>query len=55
LNFDKVNQNTIRCYIDMMTVQYIDNILVFPQYSKCIQVVGDNIYIPTEDDGMYRI
>ena len=55
LNFDKVNQNIIRCYIDMMTVQYINNILVFPQYSKCIQVVGNNIYIPTENNGMYRI
>ena len=40
--------NTIKCYIEMMTIQYIDKKLIIPQYSKCIQVINNSIYIPTK-------
>ena len=43
-----------KCYINHMTIQYIDNILIIPTYSKCIQVKKDSIYIPCKD-GFYKI
>jgi len=42
----------IKCFINMMTIQYIDKKLIIPQYSKCIQVIHNSIYIPTMD-GFY--
>ena len=42
----------IKCFINMMTIQYIDKNLIIPQYSKCIQVIDNSIYIPTMD-GFY--
>jgi hypothetical protein len=50
-----INMNCFeKCYIDMMTIKYIDNVLIIPEYSKCIQVKKDCIYIPCVD-GFYKI
>lgn len=46
--------NNIKCYIEMMTIQYVDMKLIIPQYSKCIQVINNNIYIPTKK-GFYLL
>ena len=37
------------CFFDMMTIKYVDSMLVIPTYSKCIQVINDSIYIPSSD------
>jgi hypothetical protein len=46
--------SSIKCFIDMMTIKYIEGTLHIPQYSKCIQVVDDSIYIPCTG-GMYKL
>ena len=52
---DHVTMNCFeKCHIDHMTIKYIDNTLIIPQYSKCIQVKENNIYIPCID-GIYLL
>lgn len=46
--------SVIKCHIEMMTIKYIDGKLEIPQYSKCIQVIENSIYIPSVD-GFYLI
>lgn len=43
-----------KCYINMMTIQYNNNKLQIPQYSKCIQVINKTLYIPCIN-GIYNI
>ena len=46
----------IKCYIETMCIKYIENALVIPQYSKCIQVIKELsiIYIPCIN-GLYKL
>lgn len=44
----------VKCYIDMMTITYLGGKLQFPQYSKCIQVIDNSIYVPC-NNGIYLI
>jgi len=44
----------IKCYIEMMTIKYVENTIIIPQYSKCIQVNQSIIYIPCVN-GFYKI
>jgi hypothetical protein len=45
-----------KCYVRSMTIKYSNNFLIIPKYSHCIQVIDNNIYIPTKDkNGFYII
>jgi hypothetical protein len=43
-----------KCYVSSMTMKYIKNEIIIPQYSYCIQVIDDNIYIPCKN-GFYKL
>ncbi len=44
-----------KCYVRSMSIKYSNNNLIIPKYSRCIQVIDNNIYIPTKDYGFYNI
>ncbi len=44
-----------KCYVRSMSIKYSNNNLIIPKYSRCIQVIDNNIYIPTKDNGFYNI
>jgi hypothetical protein len=45
-----------KCFVKSMCIKYSCNNLIIPKYSRCIQVNGDIIYIPTKDkNGFYKI
>jgi len=43
-----------KCYVSSMTMKYVKNEIIIPQYSYCIQVIDDYIYIPCKN-GFYRL
>ncbi len=44
-----------KCYVRSMSIKYSNNHLIIPKYSRCIQVIDNNIYIPSKDNGFYKI
>ena len=44
-----------KCYVRSMSIKYSNNHLIIPKYSRCIQVIDSNIYVPTKDNGFYKI
>ena len=46
-----------KCYVRSMTIKFFNNNLIIPKYSRCIQVINNNIYIPTKGykNGFYKI
>ena len=45
-----------KCFVKSMTIKYSYNNLIIPKFSRCIQVNGDIIYIPTKDkNGFYKL
>ena len=44
-----------KCYVRSMSIKYSNNNFIIPKYSRCIQVIDNNIYIPTKDNGFYNI
>ena len=51
-----VGNNILRNFIDRYVLKY-DNTIVesLKSYSKCIQVIDDNIYIPTKNWSFYKV
>ena len=51
-----VGSNTLRNFIDRYVLKY-DNTIVesLKSYSKCIQVIDNNIYVPTNDGSFYKV
>jgi len=47
--------NMIKCHINYMTIKYIDNMLIIPQYSRCIQIIDEMIFIPSKNGNMVQI
>jgi hypothetical protein len=43
-----------KCYVSSMTMKYVKNEIIIPEYSYCIQVINDNIYIPCKN-GFYKL
>ena len=53
-NFDTIDFK-VKNYINENIINYTKNKVYKEQrYSKCIQIVENNIYIPT-NDGMYKV
>jgi len=44
-----------KCYVRSMSIKYSNNNLIIPKYTRCIQVIDNNICIPTKDYGFYKI
>ena len=44
-----------KCYVDSKTIRFFKKDLIIPHYSKCIQVINNNIYIPSIKGGFYKI
>jgi hypothetical protein len=44
-----------KCYVRSMSIKYSNNNLIIPKYSRCIQVIDNEIYIPTNNNGFYKI
>jgi hypothetical protein len=44
-----------KCYVRSMSIKYSSNNFIIPKYSRCIQVIDNNIYIPTKDNGFYNL
>ena len=44
-----------KCYVRSMSIKYSNNNFIIPKYSRCIQVIDNNIYIPTKDNGFYNL
>lgn len=51
---DHLNNMNIftKCYVESMTFKYIDKNIIIPKYTKCIQIINNMCYIPT-DQGFY--
>ena len=47
--------NMIKCHINYMTIKFKDNKLHIPQYSNCIQIIEDNIFVPSKNGNMIQI
>ena len=47
--------NMIKCHINYMTINYIDKKLIIPQYTRCIQKINNNIFVPCKNGGMVQI
>lgn len=43
-----------KCYVSSMTMKYVKNEIIIPEYSYCIQVINDYIYIPCKN-GFYKL
>ena len=43
-----------KCYVRSMSIKYSNNNLIIPKYSRCIQVINNNIYIPCKN-GFYKL
>ena len=51
-----VDNNILKNYIDRYVLKYKNKkIESLKSYSKCIQVIDNNIYIPTKDDHFYKV
>ena len=49
---DHLNNMNIftKCYVESMTFKYIDKNIFIPKYTKCIQIINNMCYIPTDQD-----
>ena len=43
-----------KCFVDSMRIRYRNEQFIIPKYSRCIQVIDNNIYIPCKN-GFYKL
>lgn len=44
-----------KCYVESKTIRFFDKNLIIPQYSKCIQINANGIYIPSTHGGFFML